>query len=245
MNIDSIVCLCLDKRLEKWARICTQAKEIHQHFYPFIVGDGEVLPKRVYDYIDEPEPNVKKWYYGDHPHKRGDIVRQSKIHQWNAFQSHQAMIDLAIEKEWENVLFMEDDATILINRWNNVFPKVQEALSKVDYDVDMLYLGYWYNEDTYNEVEEKYLLENKAEIKKVEGNIGGLHGVVINKRLFPLIKSLKPVNPIDFQLNQYGHQNINSFFVSPKLMHTISCYSYCEQQEINREPILDDEWING
>ena len=216
------ICLCLDKRIDEWSKLEEDCNNRGIKFHKFIAGDGS-NPELVYDYIDDPNPPLQYWGYGRQGYKH---------HHYNAFQCHQKMIKIAQENFWNEVLLLEDDAYL-----TEAFIKQFEISHSVaNYtNFDFIYYGWW-NESLDKESEE---LRSKNDFKIIEHkeNLGGLHGLLVKSRMYNLILSLLPVNPIDYQLNQCG-PNIYRGVVLPKMIHVKSIYSMTEGVIFNREKIV-------
>lgn len=232
MKIKNAYCLCLDKRQEHWEDLQEQCESRGIKFRRFLVGKGELFPKKEYDYIDDPNPPLDRWTYG-----RGPGQSSIKNH-CNAFLSHQVMLRKAIEENLDNVLFLEDDA-YFTSRYDDVMEKVSDGIDKLEWD--MLYFGWWIgNEyDEWNEnIEQEYLEKGSASIARLRAApkmCGGLHGVLINKSMFELMASLPPINPIDSILNHNYHMDINSYYIMPKIIHDKGIFSECEQSPCPRK----------
>ena len=103
LEIEKAFCLCIDKREEHWEDLENQCILKGIPLEKFVVGDGEVLPKSEYDYIDDKDPKVDTWTYG-HPDDG------TWVNHYNAFICHQRIIQRAKDQRLENFLMLEDDA---------------------------------------------------------------------------------------------------------------------------------------
>jgi hypothetical protein len=234
MKIKDAYCLCLDKRQKHWEELREQCESRGIKFHRFLVGKGELFPKEEYDYIDSPNPPIENWGYG-----REDTAPNH----CNAFLSHKVMAARAIEEGLEEVLFLEDDA-YFTSRYEDVLEKVSDGIDSLDWD--MMYLGWWIgNEyDEWNEIiEEEYLREGSSSVGRVRAApnpIGGLHAVIIKKKVLEVMSVLPPIGPVDSILNHNFHNGpftINSYYVMPKIIHDKGIFSECEQSPCPRRHI--------
>ena len=241
MNIDTAVCLCLDKRWdERKVDLDNMAHRLENfgvRYRNFHICTKEVIDQyNGFDYYDIPssklENELRFWQYGRPNYKH---------HHWNALQCHKQIFREAIHEKCENLLMIEDDA-YLTDRFEEIWPIVSEFLDKVQWDI--VYLGWWIgNEgDEFNEQCEAQWKEGNVTVMPVKdgptGRVGGLHGALIHKKMFHFLANLQNINPIDCQLNHLGiHQKMNTLVIIPKIIHTRSLYSYCEGSIIKRNPL--------
>ena len=214
----------LDKRKQYWAELKQQAITVGVDVTPFIVGDGTTLPPEMYNSIDNPNPDLSGWGYGN---------KNFIVHHYNAFISHQKIIQIAKEQQLPCFLMLEDDAYIT-NRYTHVFNKFIESFSNLEFDI--LYLGWWIGNETdeWNlKIENDFNKSKQVQVMKAT-RLGGLHGAIINSSMYDYLLSLKPTDPIDCQLNQI-HNQIKSYVLLPKIIHVRSIYSYCEGGTLTRK----------
>lgn len=222
-NIDIAFCLCLDKRIAEWEPYEQAFKDrLGDRYNRFVVGDGQMDVD--YDLVDVPKDKcpVHNWGYGREGYKN---------HHYNAFLSHQEIFKRVLETDAQNVLMLEDDC-YLTSRFDGLWPDVNYVLN--DPKFNFVYLGWWCDEKFTKETEEH---KHRGIVYPYANNIGGLHGVVISRPTVEFLTRLPPINPIDYQLNQIGHDRFNTYVVGPKLIHTRTCHSYCEGYEIEREKL--------
>ena len=156
-----------------------------------------------------------------------------KINHCNAFLSHQAMAKKALEDGDEKVLFLEDDS-YFTERFDKIAEIIEPSIKDMNYD--MLYLAWWIGDesDEFNERVEK-MWEEKGSIGVGKlTRVGGLHGVIISRKILDIITRLEPINPVDSQLSRFFHDKINSHFVAPKIIHDKGIFSECEQNIVVR-----------
>lgn len=230
-NVDKIYCLCLDKRKDLWGELKADCERRGWDFTPFVAGDG-TDPLLTYDLIDSTDFNPNTWGYG---------IPDGKIHHFNAFRCHQEMIRRCKQEGVKSVLMMEDDAYITYR-----FDTMHDYLSSqnvLPLDFHLLYLGWWQGEHKDGmhagvnlEIEKNWAESGQLGIGKVT-QVGGLHGVIIHESLFDLILSMPPNNPVDFQINRFGHRLLNSYFIYPKMIGVRSCYSFTEKAFFQRDEL--------
>lgn len=227
MIIDSCQCLCLDKRKEHWEKLEKECLDVGIPFERFVAGKGELLDH--YDYVDNPNPDVSNWGYG---------VPGLKHTHWNAFQCHHKMIQKAKLQGKKNVLILEDDS-YLTSRFKTVWDVLKNEILVNLPQWQLLYLGWWIGgEDSeYTLKTEKDFAERRVIGVQKMVRCGGLHGVIINENMYDTLLNLRPINPIDYQLNGL-HGRIHSYYVYPRLIHVRSMYSETEGSVFNRQETL-------
>ena len=236
LGLKKAYCLCLDKREEHWLDLKKQCESKGLEFNRFLVGKGEIFPKEEYDLIDGPAPDnlYEMWNYGGHTKDSSEEVLEKKTHHYNALLSHQAMAKKALEDGEERVLFLEDDS-YFTERFDEVIKKLEEKeVENADYD--MLYLAWWIGDDgdEFNEDVEKIWREEKSVAIGRANRIGGLHGVIISRKILDIITRLDTFDPVDSQLTKFFHDKIKSYFVAPKIIHDKGIFSECEQNVVTR-----------
>jgi len=233
-GVNKAYCLCVDKRKEHWLDLKQQCESKGLEFNRFLVGKGELFDIKEYDRIDTQIPTSNfRWGYGGHLKDSFEATYEKITHHYNAFLSHQEMARKALEDGDEKVLFLEDDA-YFTERFDEVAEKIKPDIENIEYD--MLYLAWWIgNEgDQFNEDIEKIWKEKGDAAISRAHRIGGLHGVIISRRILDIITRLDAVDPIDSQLSKFFHNKIKSYFVAPKIIHDKGIFSECEQNLIER-----------
>lgn len=237
-NVDKIYCLCLDKRESLWRELENDCKNRGWDFTPFIAGDGS-NPSLAYDLIDHTYDNFNPnyWGYG---------VPTGKINHYNAFRCHQEMIKRCKQEGVKSVLMLEDDSYIP-QRFDSIYKCIIDKtdISESKYvldDFDLLYLGWWQWEvdEVGKHAGRNLTIEDNWTRKGIWGvgrvsQVGGLHGVIITENMFDIILNFPAVNPVDFQINQFGHSRLRSYFVYPKMIGLKSCYSETEKAFYQRD----------
>ena len=238
LNIKNAFCLCLDKRQEHWEELRLQCESKGIKFNPYIVGDGEILPSEMYDRIDTPITNeeLNQWGYGGNRNDTNDLIRKKKNAHYNAFRSHQQMAKIALDTNDDYVLFLEDDA-YFTERYDAVLESIEDELIHLTWDV--IYFAWWVgNEgDNLNNSIEKMWSEHKKGSLQLISRVGGLHGVVLSRKVLDIITRLDATNPIDAQLSKYFHDKMRSFVVLPKIIHDKGIFSNCEQNTLERHKL--------
>ena len=239
-KVDKIYCLCLDKRKALWQDLEKDCLGRGWTFEKFIAGDG-TDPSLAYDHIDwgYDKFNPDFWGYG---------VPTGKINHFNAFLCHQQMIAKCKAEGIKNVLMLEDDSYIT-GRFDEIVKSINDAedISESRYvldDFDLLYLGWWQWEvdDVGKQAGRNLDIEDNWNRKKIWGvgrisQVGGLHGVIINESMYDIILGFNPVNPVDYQINQYGHSRLRSYFIYPKIIGLKSCFSETEKAFYQRDEL--------
>ena len=232
LGIDKAVCLCLDKRHEEWHELWKECEKRGIEFEPFLVGDGQMFSVEKYGRIDERYPPIENFGWGNPVSARNHC---------NALLSHQSIARKLLDEGVERVLFLEDDA-YFTDRYEDVLEKLSDQIKELDYD--MLYLGWWVGDedDEWNEeVERAYNEDGIVGIDHVrdapDKRVGGLHGVVIHRRILEIIATLPPLGPVDSQLNRHLHWRAQTYFVKPKIIHDKGIFSNCEQDTIERKKL--------
>jgi hypothetical protein len=215
-DIDKAICLCLDTRQEHWLELEEDLGGVGIKMERFIAGDGQTLDCE-YDMIDTNEI----------PPKMEDSSTYgswwTRPNAYNAFKCHIKMFEKALEDGCERVLMLEDDA-ILTNDF-------EKHLKNIDVDGwDALYLG-WYQSDR----TEFHIHGNpRAGVESHYSSaryIGGLHGVVVDKSMLPILVNAPPLGPMD---NLIGTGLCNSFnyrIVNPQIiLQKPAVYSEVEGQ---------------
>lgn len=215
-------CLALDKRKKEWLQLEQEALALGIDYENFVVGDGITLPKEEYDYIDDPNPDLSNWRYGNPKYKKNH---------YNAFMAHKIIIRRAKDAKLPYFLMLEDDAYFTA-RYTTIF----DHLCKINPKFDIIYLGWWMGEETdeWNlKTEENYNTKGKISLLKATKH-GGLHGAIIASSMYDFLLSLPPIDPIDSQLNNV-HSQIQSYLLLPKIIHTKTMFSNCEGNVIERK----------
>ncbi len=233
-RVDAVIILSLDKREALWIPLAQNCQRKGWYTQTFLVGDGELLKEKyVYDYTDVNGSMADKWTFG---------TLETRIHHYNALASHKAIVKLAKAKSYKKILLLEDDSYITA-RFEQVVSLVASQVAALDYD--LLYLGWWIgshqNDLHYKEnitIEEDWSKYRLAGVKKVnKAGAGGFHGVIINNRLYDTILDFPMDQPLDGLFNAKGHENLKSFYVFPKVVHTLSTFSHCEGRHVERDVI--------
>lgn len=222
--------MCLDKRKELWTQLKEDCEQLGMTFEPFIVGDG--LDKNLtYNKTNVIPPSNQKFLH---------IL--SKGH-YNAFTSHKQMAKEALEQNLEYVLFMEDDAYIIKERFLK-FMEEFKIFEQQNKNWDAIYVGWWMqnkNDGSGNikGIEKWYSRYKKVCIETIlrkpiiTNEISGLHGILLKPTVLEFIKNCT-FGPIDAALNR-NLDIFNMYATYPKVMHTKSTFSYCDESFSKRE----------
>ena len=234
LGIEKAICLCLDKRKDEWEDLERQCNSKGIEFEKYIVGDGRILEKSLYDRIDDEDCDISEWAYGN---------EKTKIRHYNAFMSHIEIFKRAKEQGLKRFLLLEDDA-YFTERFDNVVSKLDKHIENLeDIDFDMLFLGWWIGEhdDSWNKTVERSYKEYEGvgigKVSEAHFTCGGLHGVIINDTMVDKLLELEAKNPIDSQLNAELHKEMNTYYVMPKIVHDKGIFSNCEQNTLERQKL--------
>ena len=234
LGIEKAICLCLDKRQNEWEDLERQCNSKGIEFEKYIVGDGHILEKSLYDRIDDEDCDISEWDYGND---------KTRIRHYNAFMSHIEIFKRAKEQGLKRFLLLEDDA-YFTERFDNVVSKLDKHIENLeDIDFDMLFLGWWIGEhdDSWNKTVERSYNEYEGvgigKVSEAHFTCGGLHGVIINDTMVDKLLELEAKNPIDSQLNAELHKEMNTYYVMPKIVHDKGIFSNCEQNTLERQKL--------
>ena len=217
------ICLCLDKRIDEWSKLEEDCNSRGIKFHKFIAGDGSNKELK-YDYIDVENPDVSRFDYG----KDG-----FKHHHWNVLQCHKLMIKKAEEMELPYVLMLEDDSCFT-SRFDKIFDGLEGFLPYFNWNI--FYLGWWIGdqEDDFNtNIENLWNQSQQSRIMPYNKNIGGFHGAILNKNVFPYLSSLPNETSMDSMINKT--QGLMKYVITPKVIHVKSMYSITEGAFFNRK----------
>lgn len=230
--IDKVVCLGYDKRKDMWAKLADQVNRcLHKHLEIFIAGDGQDQELK-YDHIDT--NNIGNDF----------IYTRNKSH-YNAYLCHKEIFTQAVQDGVNTLLFLEDDAYIIEDRVHLLWEyKCHKIITSDCWDI--IYLGWWQKRAGYvsedredlEDVWKRYQLFNIEPVPHVpflQHETCGLHGVLLRA---PLIKQLSHAQygPIDSFLHKH-FSTIDAYFMWPKVIHTYSTWSYCENDMCHRNEI--------
>lgn len=222
LNVDAVFCLCLDKRQDLWKPLVEMTWDFGWNTTPFIVGDGVNLPNRMYDLIDE---NV---FPPKLPESTNYMSWHNRPNAYNAWKSHKKIIDICLKEDYEKVMFMEDDI-LLSKNFNNDIKEIEEFFLNISFD--MLYLG------SYTDIKNIDKVDNR--IFKLNGNdCGGLHGLIVNKKILKKMSNFLPFGPFDWMCNKYLHKIFDCYVVYPSLILQKSGHSYVENSWLDKNSHL-------
>lgn len=227
-----VKCLCLDKRKELWMQLKEDCERLGMTFSPFITGEG--LDKDLtYSRTNVDVPKNLKFLYNP-----------SRGH-YNAFLSHKKMAEEALSENRDYVLFMEDDAYIIEERFAK-FVEEFKIFEQENESWDAIYAGWWMqdkNDGTGNiaaierwyNYHKKVCIEPVLRMPAITNEISGLHGIILKPPILECIKNCS-LGPIDSILNKSLHI-FNMYAAYPKVIHTKSTFSYCENSFTQRETL--------
>lgn len=230
--IDKAVCLGLDKRKDMWPKLKDQVKRhLDLDLEIFVAGDGSDN-ELVYDHVDTKQVGMDFIYTHNQAH-------------YNAYLCHKKIFVKAMAQHVRRLLFLEDDAYLVEDRMHLLSdPKCQAVLDAENWDI--IYLGWWQKRTGYTSEDREDLediwkhhklfnIEPVPHVPFLQHETCGLHGVLLSWRILPALATAD-YGPIDCFL----HKNFNRFkayFMWPKIIHTYSTWSYCENDMCNRNVI--------
>ena len=163
---------------------------------------------------------------------------------YNAFLSHQKIFQRAYNENVDRLLLLEDDAYIIESRmhiWNS---EATQDFIKNGY-WDLLYLGWWMTRSNQEglsgdreDLELAYREHGDCGILPVprppyiKHEVCGFHGVLINGHFLEVLTDIS-TGPYDGIVNK-NFDRINAYYMYPKLIHTKTTWSYCENAELKR-----------
>lgn len=231
MNIKA-VCLGLDKRKDMWSELSNQVKQLLGiDLEIFVAGNGSNIDLN-YNHIDTDQIGYDFTYTRNPSH-------------YNAYLCHKKIFQQAVDNDVDILLFLEDDAYIIAQRISLLnTDEVSSFIFKQNWDV--IYLGWWMKRTGYisedrEDLEEVWLKHGLYGINKVptrpylQHECCGLHGILINRTILKQLTNAE-YGPIDTYLHT-NFNKINAYFLWPKLIHTHSTWSYCENSMCNRNLI--------
>jgi GR25 family glycosyltransferase involved in LPS biosynthesis len=179
-DFDRVVCVCVDKRANEWGRLETQLASRNVVMEKFIVGEGKILPKHLYNQIDPTES--KPGYEG---------------RAYPCFISHKNIIKKAKEDNLKNILMLEDDCEFL-PEFDEILEKGSKQLEKAGAAWDLLYLGANHTWGVTEKVGENLL--------RLRGGSYCWHAIAINQKyhdMFSYLLNLPEIHLYDWLTAHY------------------------------------------
>lgn len=217
--IDKVICLCVDKRKDRWPQIAEQVNTLPTlPLTLFIAGYGGDTSLE-YDHIDVPG-------VGGHA---------------NAFLCHQKMCRQVLATPCKNALFLEDDCYFIEDRWKRIYQSevIQNFINGEAWDG--IYLG-WQQRLTATDNDDIEVYENEwathgsysilRASDSAYSKISGFHGVLLSRRLLRVLATAS-YGPMDAYVNQRLRQ-FRMFYVAPKVIGASPSWSYCNGNFQNR-----------
>jgi hypothetical protein len=201
-----ITCLLLDKRYEEKERLTTQFSAQNLKINFFVVGNGNILPSNVYDYIDIVPP----------PNRTGYPAWANRPNSYNAFCSYKIILQQALDEGWQSATLVEDDCTLRPN-FSEIVPQAIKELEQVP-RWDMMY---WCSCHAWTST---YLFQ--PHLLKLNGS-GGFQCVTIRRSLFKTFIDMPMTAPIDALAGKL-HSQYNCYAVWPNVAIPKPGFSYCE-----------------
>lgn len=193
------ICLSLDLRSNEWEELENQVKALDGKFEQFIVGKGKVLPKEMYDRIDDPNQDLGPW---------------NRTYTHNAFHchySHRAMFE-KLKREGvgpdDKILLMEDDCRFM-DGFQESAQKAQDDIDRLNIDWDLLYLGGNHTWSTTKPVTENLF--------KLLGGTYCFHATAIKGRMIDHLLSLPKTGPFDWLTSLETQKKYDCYALWPNL----------------------------
>lgn len=195
-QITEIHCVLLDKRIHFWPEIQKSFNDNGLRINPFIVGDGQTMPKASYKCIDE---NVTPPLYLTTNYYESWVNRPNAF---NAYMSHYKILEEAMKRGLPNVMIVEDDVKIE-DDFHEIIAKTGDFFEKNRWD--LVYFGAFHKGT-------QQITEN---IVKTTGQSGGWHAILINASLFPLLLSFLPIGPFDWICEKFIQSKYDCYGIYP------------------------------
>lgn len=218
--IGRCVCLNVDKRYAEQPRIREEFGRVGISVEFFLAGDGKSVDAP-YDRIDEEPPPGRE---GSYP------AFLKRPNSWNAFQSFRAIIKKADEDGIHTLLLLEDDA-YPTHDFLDVFPKAWSRLHSLDPEWELLALGANHTFCPTQPVGTHLLRMNGS---------GCWHGILLHRRVFPLVLALEPTNPIDYVVSKQIHPRGHSYAAWPNIVWVRPGFSECEARYVSYEEFREN-----
>lgn len=211
MNLfDRVVILSLDKRI-KDRTIDLELKKWGIDSEIFLCGEGSLFPSYLYDWIDE--------------------QAVGRCQAWNYTKCLKKILWQSWKNGHENILFLEDDATINPRYKHNFYDCLSFHFSNLNghtKEWDMFYLGGNLQSGTMEKlcdgiVSSNYILDMQA--------------TVFNRSSFDKILSINPSNVVTVDgviAERQKSGELKAFACIPVLITQKANYSYNELREVNR-----------
>ena len=208
-DIDKIICLCLDKRVELWSELDEQVKSIFgRPMQKFIAGDGQSLDGHAYDKVDNNEK----------PLTSGQHSWVERPNAYNAWKCHKEMMNIVLEEGVGNALFLEDDAY-----FTNDFV---ENLQQIEYkEWDGLWLGSYHGGNPTG-----YEMREKFKIERSERH-AGFHACILKRNIIERLVTYDPIGPMDQILGSKMANQYNFCVCTPSLAIQRSTHSFVEDTD--------------
>lgn len=210
-DFDKIVCTAVDKRKSEWPIIDEEVRSRGGTVDFFVVGDGNILPRDEYDFINEAVPST---FCGDGRH-------------YNFFRSFQHNIHKGYAAGLRNILFLEDDAKFL-PEFDTVLAAAGRQLDELGLSDkwDLLYLGANHTWSATYEISPNLL--------RLAGSFC-THALLVSERIFPTILTLQPTHAIDLVFARMLHSTHKCFAVWPNIVIQKAGRSVIEDKPCDHE----------
>lgn len=217
LGVDHVICLTLDKRIGIAYDLQESFMKRGYKFEMFIGGDGKTLPRDMYNIIDSNE--LPLWYR--------ESVNYSKWFQLpnaaNAWRAHKALMEMCLERQYESILLVEDDA-VLMDNFDTALPHVEEFARNTDWS--LFYIGSFYDE-------KKPTMVHPL-VARVNNSIMGFHAVAIKNHIIQKLVRWPQIGPMDYICSEYMVKYFPSYVCVPPPIVQRGGWSYCEGHFLGR-----------
>ncbi len=203
-DFERVICLCLDKRIDRFYSLQQQWRDIGIEVEPFITGEGLIFPEEQYSVI----------------HNSLNISNTEKC-----YFNHIKMLEYCKKDNIKNAIFLEDDCYIKED-FINIFNNAIAYINKEKLRWDLLYLR---ANHTWAQTEE--ITEN---LLRLRGGTYCLHAFAINTEYINMFEKLLKLpylpnyGPLDYWIakNIQTNENFHCYSLWPNLAIQSPGYSY-------------------
>jgi hypothetical protein len=212
INIDNIVCLSLDKRINNWDYIKTNIQ-----FYfdktpqMFLVGDGSLDLRYSHIDVNSLPPilplttNYGGWW---------------KKSAYNCWLSHAKILTDFYNSNNETILMLEDDM-FFEDDFEELWKLCYSKLDSLPWD--MIYFGCFHCGKSKKITEHIYQLNG----------CGGFHAVLLKKIIAKKLLDFGPIGPMDDTTGRFIQKEHKCYTIYPSIITQRSGYSYVATHNIN------------
>lgn len=209
LKISRAVCLVHDSRLEQFNTIESSFGDHGIKVTRFLCGDGKVLPPTDYQHIDVEVP--PGWVHAHGLHRPP---------MYNARLCHYKIINQAVVDGCDNILMLEDDATIMDDFEETLDTVVPYFMTHA---WDMIYFGWFHTQEVPGR-------QVHPRVYYVSQGVCGLHGVLLTKNACEsILKHSHIQNPVDGVCAEHIQKKLLAFAIVPSIIRQCAGVSRCQQ----------------